>query len=184
MWPADAAAVLTGLARAAIAERLARPGPSVAEAEWLGQPGASFVTLKAAGALRGCIGSLEAWRPLGADVRANALAAAFRDPRFAPVAAAEFDRVAIEVSVLTAPEPVAFSSRDDLLRQLRPGVDGLVLTARGHRGTFLPQVWDELPDPADFLAHLLRKAGLAGGYWGPDVEIERYGVTAFREVPR
>ena len=185
--PDDAASVLTTLARAAIADELREPGPPASprpvEPEWLSQPGASFVTLTIGGTLRGCIGSLEAWRPLGADVSANAVAAAFRDPRFPALSAAEYDRVAVEVSVLTAPEPVAFTSRDDLLAQLRPGVDGLILTARGRRGTFLPQVWDELPEPVDFLAHLLRKAGLPASYWGADVEIERYTVTAFHETP-
>ena len=177
-------ATLTGLARQAIAERLRlRGGESVpgSGAGWLDEPGAAFVTLTIDGQLRGCIGSLEAWRPLREDVRANAVAAAFRDPRFTPLTAAEFERVAVEVSVLSPASPIAFTSRDDLLAQLRPGVDGLILTARGHRGTFLPQVWEELPRPAEFLDHLFLKAGLPPAYWGPDVRVERYTVRAYQE---
>ena len=182
MWSDDAASVLTGLARAAIAGKLGLPGPEVAQSSWLDEPGASFVTLTIDGGLRGCIGSLTAWRHLGADVRANAVSAAFHDPRFQPLSKPEFAKVAIEVSVLTQAEPMAFTSRDDLLRQLRPGVDGLILSALGRRGTFLPQVWEELPTPASFVDHLLRKAGLPSSYWGPDVRVERYTVTAFHEA--
>lgn len=182
MWPSDASSILTGLARAAIARRLRLAEPTVNTPDWLSQPGASFVTLTIDQDLRGCIGSLAAWRPLGQDVPANALAAAFDDPRFPPLSRSEYPQVVIEVSVLSATEPIEFAPRADLLAQLRPGVDGLVLTAPGHRGTFLPQVWVELPEPADFLDHLLRKAGLPVSYWGSDVTIERYNVTAFHEM--
>jgi AmmeMemoRadiSam system protein A len=147
----------------------------------LERPGAAFVTLTQGGELRGCIGSLEAWRPLRADVQANALAAAFDDPRFPPLRADELDRTRIEVSVLSAPEPLEFADRADLLARLRPGVDGLILHTRGHRGTFLPQVWEQLPTPELFLAHLVRKAHLPAGYWSDDVRIDRYTVTAFEE---
>jgi len=181
MWPPEAAAVLTGLARAAIARQLRLDHPTSPTADWLDQPGASFVTLTIDQALRGCIGSLAPWRPLGQDVAANARAAAFDDPRFRPLNRDEFDEVAIEVSVLSASQPITFSSRQDLLGQLHPGVDGLILTARGHRGTFLPQVWAELPEPSQFLTHLLRKAGLPADYWADDIAVERYAVTAFHE---
>jgi AmmeMemoRadiSam system protein A len=117
-------------------------------------------------------------------VRANARAAAFDDPRFAPLGVGELDRTRIEVSVLSAPKPVVFADRDDLLAQLRPGVDGLILTAPGGRGTFLPQVWEQLETPELFLAHLVRKAGLPSGYWSDRVRVERYSVTAFEEPPR
>lgn len=183
MWPDDAGPVLTGLARAAIAGRLGLSAPPHRTPDWLSQPGASFATLTIDHALRGCIGSLTPWRPLGQDVAANAQGAAFDDPRFVPLSRDEFAGIAIEVSVLSATEPIEFRSRADLLAQLRPGVDGLVLTAGGRRGTFLPQVWAELPEPARFLDHLLRKAGLPPTYWGPDVAVERYSVTAFPETP-
>jgi AmmeMemoRadiSam system protein A len=156
-------------------------GAAAADRSFLDQPGAAFVTLTQAGELRGCIGSLEAWRPLRQDVRANAVAAAFDDPRFPPLGADELARTAIEVSVLSAPEPIAFTDRADLLRQLRPGVDGLILSAPGHRGTFLPQVWEQLPTPELFLEHLVRKAHLPPGYWSDDVVVQRYTVAAFAE---
>jgi len=139
------------------------------------------VTLTLGGELRGCIGSLEAYQPLADDVTSNARSAAFRDPRFPPLTAAEFRRVHIEVSVLSAPQPMAVTSEADALAQLRPGVDGVILAAAGRRATFLPQVWEQLPEPATFLAHLKRKAGLPAGYWGDDVQVWRYGVTAFEE---
>jgi AmmeMemoRadiSam system protein A len=180
--PADAGGVLTRLARAAIVQRFGEGIPEPAPREpWLAEPGAAFVTLTIAGELRGCIGSLEAWRSLHDDVTANARAAAFRDPRFAPVSPEEMARVSIEVSVLSAPEPVPFASEAAALAALRPGVDGVIFAASGRRATFLPQVWEQLPEPALFLAHLKRKAGLASGYWGSDVELWRYTVAAFDE---
>jgi AmmeMemoRadiSam system protein A len=180
---ADAAGpVLTALARQAISEAFqALPKPATPELEFLSRPGASFVTLTQDGQLRGCIGTLEAHRPLGADIRSNARAAAFFDPRFPPLRADELDRTRIEVSVLSVPEPIQFSDRADLVAQLRPGVDGLILDADQGHATFLPQVWDQLPEPEVFLRHLLRKAGLPAQYWGPDVRVARYVVTAFEE---
>lgn len=137
-------------------------------------PRASFVTLHLARALRGCIGSLEARRPLVLDVVENARAAAFRDPRFPALTRPEFERLEIQLSLLTAPEPMEFRSEEDLLAQLRPGVDGLVLQERHHRGTFLPAVWQTLPGPREFLHHLKRKAGLPADYWSATLRIERY----------
>jgi AmmeMemoRadiSam system protein A len=175
------------VARAALPADGIGAGQGVAEGEtesaWhlLSQPGAVFVTLTQGGDLRGCIGSLEAWRPLGQDVRANALAAAFDDPRFPPLRPEELAQTRIEVSVLSPPEPIQFADRADLLAQLRPGVDGLVLEAPGHRGTFLPQVWEQLPTPEEFLDHLVVKAHLRPGYWSRAVRISRYTVTAFEE---
>jgi AmmeMemoRadiSam system protein A len=180
--PADAGGVLTRMARAAIVQDLGGGPTTPGDREaWLAQQGAVFVTLTIAGELRGCIGSLEAWRSLHDDVTSNARAAAFRDPRFPPVSREEMARVAVEVSVLSAPEPMAFASEAEALAELRPGVDGVILAAAGRRATFLPQVWEQLAEPPVFLAHLKRKAGLPGDYWGSDVELWRYTVTAFAE---
>ena len=192
--PADAGAILLPLARGAIAARLDPAGPAArrtvpeaaADAAWLDAPGASFVTLTSGrapgGALRGCIGSLEARRPLREDVEANAVAAALHDPRFAPLTARELDDTVVEVSVLSAPAALPAADEAELLARLRPGVDGVVLSACGRRATFLPQVWEQLPDPADFLARLRRKAGLPADYWGRDVVVETYTVTAWQEA--
>ena len=163
----------------------AAPGVA-AHAAWLDAPGASFVTLTSGrapgGALRGCIGSLEARRPLRADVEANAVAAALHDPRFAPLTARELDDTVVEVSVLSVPAALPAADEAELLARLRPGVDGVVLSACGRRATFLPQVWEQLPNPADFLARLRRKAGLPADYWGRDVVVETYTVTAWQEA--
>lgn len=177
--------VLTGIARDAIVGRLGVGRDGVGRLD-LDSPGAAFVTLtvRATGALRGCLGSLTAHRPLGQDVAANAVAAAFEDPRFDPVTAAELPGLAVEVSVLSAPEPLVTGARIDRAGAavlLRPGIDGVILTAAGRRSTFLPQVWEQLPDPEEFLAHLVAKAGLPPGYWGSDVVLERYTVTAHHE---
>ena len=137
-------------------------------------PRASFVTLEKNGRLRGCIGSLEAWRPLAVDVAENAFAAAFRDPRFPPLQEDEVEELEIHLSLLTVPVAMTFSSEADLLGQLRPGVDGLILSEEQCRGTFLPSVWAELPTPQLFLTHLKRKAGLSADYWSPGVRIWRY----------
>jgi AmmeMemoRadiSam system protein A len=140
---------------------------------------ASFVTLKRAGDLRGCIGSLTPVSSLLEDVARNAFAAAFRDPRFPALSAAELQDLEIGISVLGPTEPVAFASEAELLGMLRPGIDGLVLQDGRHRGTFLPAVWESLPEPADFLGHLKQKAGLPGDYWSETLEIERYTTESF-----
>lgn len=179
--PAGPAAQRTGPEAAAHS-----PAETAAHAAWLDAPGASFVTLTSGrapgGALRGCIGSLEARRPLRADVEANAVAAALHDPRFAPLTARELDDTVVEVSVLSVPAALPAADEAELLARLRPGVDGVVLSACGRRATFLPQVWEQLPDPADFLARLRRKAGLPADYWGRDVVVETYTVTAWQEA--
>ena len=144
-------------------------------------PGATFVTLFKHGLLRGCIGTLEARRPLGVDVRANAVAAAFDDPRFPRLATEEFIDTSVEVSVLSAPEPVIADGEQALLAQLRPGVDGVVLEFAGRRATFLPQVWDTLREPKEFLGELKRKAGLPIDFWSAAVHMSRYRVTKWRE---
>ena len=148
----------------------------------LAKPGASFVTLTRGGELRGCIGSLEAWRPLDEDVRENARAAAFRDPRFPPLAAAEFATTRVEVSLLSPAVPMEVASEADAVRQLRPGIDGVILEYDGRRGTFLPQVWETLTEPNLFLAHLRQKAGLPADFWAPGIQLRRYEVRKWKEA--
>lgn len=172
---------LLRLARNAIGEHFGVPPQPVDERPDLHAPGATFVTLTQRGELRGCIGSLEAYRPLADDVRANARAAAFRDPRFAPLTAGELARTRIEVSLLTPAEALACRDEAEALKLLRPHIDGVILSAGQHRATFLPQVWEQLPEPAAFLSQLKRKAGLPGNYWGPDVQLERYTVKKWQE---
>ena len=142
---------------------------------------ASFVTLAIAERLRGCIGTLEARLPLVSDVAVHAYGAAFSDPRFLPLKRNELSRLRIHISVLSPPEPLRFQSQDELLAQLRPGVDGLVLSYRRHRGTFLPVVWESLPEPLSFLTHLKAKAGLAPDFWSHEIEVERYTTESFGE---
>ena len=168
--------LLICIAREAIA---AGPEPRIDFAwdeDWLRTPAASFVTLREAGELRGCIGSVDACRPLGDDVARNAHAAAYRDPRFPPVSPAEIPRLDVEVSVLTPRVPLAVASEDEALAKLRPGEDGVYLEYQDFRATFLPQVWENLPDPRDFLAELRRKARLPARFWHPELRLSRYGV--------
>jgi AmmeMemoRadiSam system protein A len=140
---------------------------------------ASFVTLHLEGELRGCIGHLEAVEPLVSDVADNAFSAAFKDPRFPALREAELAGMQIHISVLTPAEPMQFSSEADLLRQLRPGVDGLILEDGWARGTFLPSVWESLPEPRAFLAHLKRKAGLPMSHWSDRLRFYRYTTESF-----
>jgi len=177
---------LLRLAREAITQAVNRQEPPAADAdavaENLQRDGASFVTLTRQGRLRGCIGSLEARRSLATDVRENAINAAFSDPRFPPVSAEELDDLRIEVSVLSAPEPLAYDSPDDLVARLRPGVDGVVIERGWNRATFLPQVWEKLPDPHQFLQHLCLKARLpADAYHQPGLDVYTYQVEKFEE---
>ncbi|HYS12134.1 MAG TPA: AmmeMemoRadiSam system protein A [Burkholderiaceae bacterium] len=148
---------------------------------WL--PGATFVTLHTAGLLHGCIGSLEATRSLAEDVQANAIAAAFHDPRFQPLTAREFSNTRFEVSVLGPASPVAAASEDEAIAALVPHRDGVTLSWPDGRATLLPQVWASLPDPKDFLRALKRKGGLPADFWGPDLRLERYTVMHFDETP-
>ena len=145
---------------------------------------ASFVTLKLDHALRGCIGVLEAVRPLGLDVAHNARAAAFRDPRFQPLGRAEFEPLHIEISVLSPPEPFPATDRAALLAGLRPGIDGLILAEGTRRATFLPAVWESLPRPDDFLVQLLLKAGLPSDHWSDRLRFARYTTESFAEGDR
>ena len=172
---AQSGAALIGIARAAIEERLFDKAAARRDAPWLERPGATFVTLLKNGELRGCIGSLEAKRPLAQDVAENALAAAFRDPRFPELSATEWPQCEVEVSFLSTPRPIRFADEADLLRQIRAGEDGLILEAGGRRATFLPQVWQGVPDKRAFLGQLLRKAGLP-----PDTRLETCTISRYR----
>lgn len=150
--------------------------------EELSRPGASFVTLTIDGQLRGCIGSIEPRRPLALDVRENAVGAAFRDPRFPPLTAEDFEAVEIEISVLTPPEPLPYSSPEDLFQKLRPHVDGVIIERGWQRATYLPQVWEKVPDPEKFLSSLCLKAGLPpDDYRRPGLQVYTYQVEKFTE---
>ena len=142
---------------------------------------AAFVTLLELGQLRGCIGHLEARQPLVKDVAENAFAAAFRDPRFPPVTERELERLHIEISVLTPATPLTFGSEKELVTLIEPGRDGLILEDGLARGTFLPSVWESLPDPMDFLRQLKRKAGLPEDYWSDRLRVSRYRTESFGE---
>ncbi|MCK4609010.1 MAG: AmmeMemoRadiSam system protein A [Gammaproteobacteria bacterium] len=144
----------------------------------LQKQGACFVTLQMNKQLRGCIGSLKAHQPLVQDIVHNAYAAAFSDPRFRPLRDTEFPELEIHLSILNPSAPMHFGSETDLIQQLRPGIDGLILTDQGHRGTFLPSVWESLPTPELFISHLKLKAGLPQDYWSDTLLIERYTVEA------
>ena len=172
---------LLAVARHAIAAdlRLAVSAPAIDGA--LERPGATFVTLFCGGDLRGCIGSLKATRAVGVDVRENALAAAFRDPRFPPLTVSEFEATSVEISLLSSPESVCFDTEEKLVVRLRPGIDGVTLELGDRRATFLPQVWDSLPDPRAFLAALKDKARLPVDYWSPRLNVALYEVTKWKE---
>ena len=143
---------------------------------------ASFVTLTLGGALRGCIGSLTATRPLAQDVANAAFSAAFKDPRFSPLSEQELESVLIEISVLSVPEPLDINNEEELLSQLVPHRDGLVLEDREHRATFLPKVWEHLPQAKTFLTQLKHKAGLPADYWSDTLCIYRYRTHSFSET--
>lgn len=176
--------ILLAIARESLAAALDLGRETSRDAPWLREPGATFVTLRRLGDLRGCVGSIQAYRPLLDDVRNNARAAAFSDTRFPPVRRDEYPELSIEVSLLSPCEPCELGScQEEALARLRPGVDGIVLEFQGRRSTFLPQVWEQLPDPWDFLAHLKRKAGLPAAFWHPDVKLWRYTVMKWAESP-
>jgi len=173
---------LLARARAAIEHELGL-GPMPADDPALADRGACFVTLTRHGQLRGCIGSLKPHRSLADDVVANATAAAFRDPRFAPVSADEWPGVAVEVSLLGPAEFMDVASEAEVLERLRPGVDGVIFFNGCQQATFLPQVWEQLPDPRQFMAALKQKAGVAPDFWGSSVMIATYPVQKWHEAP-
>ena len=182
--------LLVKLARQTLMERIGKPVPQ-SQVDSLNRAlkdpcfqiaCGTFVTLKINGQLRGCIGNLASNESLVSGVRRNAINAAFHDPRFAPLSAAELDLVEIEVSILTEPKPMEYQDSADLLKKLRPNVDGVTISVGHASATFLPQVWEQLPKPQEFLAHLCRKAGLsADAYKNRKLEVSTYQVQYFEE---
>jgi AmmeMemoRadiSam system protein A len=144
-------------------------------------PLSSFVTLTHSGALRGCVGSLESTGPLAQSVADSAFKAAFSDSRFLPLEAAEIEDIIIEISVLSKLEPLTAANRADLVNQLQPGEDGLLLRDGSYRATFLPKMWEALSGPEEFLDQLLVKAGLSGDYWSESISFMRYRALSFGE---
>ena len=179
---AQLGAALLARARNAIAEALRCP---LAPEPWhpaLRAPGATFVTLTRGGALRGCIGALEAHLPLERDVRLRAHAAAFEDPRFAPVQRAEYDALELEVSLIGPIEPIDAADLADATGRLRPHVDGVVLSWRERRATFLPQVWEQIGEREAFVEALARKAGVGAVANAGEIRLSRYRVDKWREI--
>jgi hypothetical protein len=179
---------LVELARRTIQENLGvqvPANPKLAEAltdAALKVKAGTFVTLTMNGQLRGCIGSLEPREPLAEGVKHNALNAAFRDPRFSALTKKELEKVHVEVSILTDPKPLAYTDSKDLLKKLRPGIDGVIIREGYAGATFLPQVWEQLPDKEEFLAHLCMKAGLVPDEWKKGkLEVQTYQVQYFEE---
>ncbi len=177
--------LLLGLARESIAYGLAQRRELNVDLQdyppALGEHRATFVTLKLNRELQGCIGTLEAYRPLVRDVVGNANAAAFSDPRFNPVTRGQFPHLAVSISILSPPEELIFRNESELLEQLRCGIDGLILREGPLRGTFLPSVWESLPDKQQFLAHLKLKAGLSVDHWSDKIQVSRYTTQIFGE---
>lgn len=178
--PVDAGPILLAIARDALLRRFGRAGMPWTDEIWLAKPAATFVTLEQDGALRGCIGTLEARRALREDVSHNAVAAALHDDRFPPLAAAELDAIGIEVSLLSGPELRPAASEAEAARLVRPGIDGVILSAGGCSATYLPQVWDHFANPVAFLRALKRKAGLPDG-WSREMRLSTYQVRHWRE---
>jgi AmmeMemoRadiSam system protein A len=177
----DLGCALLTLARSAIAEKLGLSRLEAMSHATLEQHSATFVTLKQAGQLRGCIGSLQRRRTLRDDVQANAIAAAFRDPRFAPLDASELPRTSLEVSLLSPEERIEAACEEELMSLLRPGIDGVILQYGRQRATLLPQVWEQFHEARDFLAALKVKAGLAEDFWNANVIVSRYGVVTWKD---
>jgi len=177
----DRERVLLPIARAAISRTLNVPMTANEGAPWLSEPGACFVTLTQRGQLRGCIGSLQAHRSLLTDVKSNAISAALHDPRFAQLTASELTITSIEISLLTQAKTMEFRNEADALSRLRPGVDGVIFEFARYRSTFLPRVWDQLPEPEQFMAHLKRKAGLPDDFWDDSIKLSRYSVSKYSE---
>ena len=180
--PASAGPVLLAIARASLATALGEPQSAPDGAPWLHKRGACFVTLSQNGRLRGCMGSLDAQRPLLDDVKENAVAAATRDWRFAHLTLEELAQTRIEVSLLSQLEPLAFASEADALAQLQPGVDGVVFEWGRYHSTFLPQVWTQLPTRLEFMARLKYKSGLPADFWSDKVRLYRYTVQKWKET--
>lgn len=174
---------LVRAARAAIHEALGAETIEIPQAAFFEVPGASFVTLRQYGELRGCVGSVEPHRSLIEDVCNNAIAAAFRDPRFRPLEVHELPHTRIEVTVLGVPEALEARSEANAIAALEVGTDGVILTVGGRRGVFLPQVWDHVENAAEFFQHLKRKAGLPADAWPSGLDLRRFRVQKWTEEP-
>ena len=175
--------ILLSLARAAISKALGQPFDPVPneDASWLQQQAACFVTLTQKGQLRGCIGTLQAHRSLLNDVTANAKAVAFEDTRFSPLSVEELNNTDIEISLLSAMQPLSFANEQEALTQLRPGIDGVLFEFEDYHSTFLPQVWQQLPETTEFIAQLKQKAGLSANFWSNEIKLSRYTVKKWKE---
>ena len=172
--------LLLAIAREAIVEPDELSTPAEWSDAWLRQHAASFVTLRIEGELRGCIGTIDARRPLGDDVAHNAHAAAYRDPRFPPLAREDRERLAVEVSVLSPRTRLEAGNEEEAIACLKPNEDGVVLEYHELRSTFLPQVWESIPDAFEFLRELKRKAGLPARFWHDELKLWRYSVEKYR----
>ena len=173
--------ILLPIARASISKTLGQNHEANEDAAWLQEEAACFVTLMQNEKLRGCIGTLEAYRTLLEDVKNNANAAAFRDTRFSPLTSEELDITEIEISLLSPMQSLDFLNEQEALAQLQPGTDGVVFEFGRYRSTFLPQVWEQLPATKDFIAHLKNKAGLTPDFWADEVKLSRYTVSKWKE---
>ena len=173
--------VLLAVARGAVAERFGASAMLIPERPWLAKRAATFVTIAHGDRLHGCIGSIEPHRSLLEDLRHNAVMAAFHDPRSRALRPAELELVIFSISVLGPCRAIEFRDEADARQQLRPHIDGVILSHAGYRGLFLPQVWDTLPERGAFLDNLKRKAGLPSTFWDPGVTLERFEVTKFAE---
>jgi AmmeMemoRadiSam system protein A len=173
--------ILLAIARSSISCALNIPMVADETLPLLAKKGACFVTLTQNGKLRGCIGSLQAHRSLLDDIKSNAVHAALQDSRFDPLTAEEFNNTKIEISLLSPAQAIDFLDEADALAQLRPHIDGVVFEYRHYRSTFLPQVWEQLPQPREFMAHLKSKAHLPMDFWTPEVKLSRYTIEKFQE---
>ena len=173
--------LLTAIARSHISAHLGHSVPEAHSEPWLENIGAVFVTLKKHGILRGCIGSLKPYRTLLDDLKANSLSAAFKDPRFPPVSADELTELSIEISVIGPSQVIDSNLEADAMAQITPGIDGVILEYGHHQATFLPQVWEQLPDRMEFMAHLKAKAGLPMNFWSNEIRLSRYQVIKSSE---
>jgi len=181
MKPNNQGEILLPIARSSISAVLGQVNEAVEDAAWLTKQGACFVKLTQQGKLCGCIGTLEAFRSLLEDVKSNAKSAAFHDPRFSPLTGEELKYTEIEVSLLSPMQALNFSNEQQALEQLQPGIDGLVFEFGRYRSTFLPQVWEQLPDTKDFIAHLKQKAGVNPDFWSNEIKLSRYTVSKWKE---